>query len=292
MKKFAVYMAGVLYVFSFDLVAAHAQGEVVRADRVIVRGGDVLGVIAFGDVQIDEERVLASREDLSAKYKLELSLRLDEIEHACGLSPSQQKKLRVGIEGIAEKLTSRREPEPEPKKPHIVVAPIAFGHGNRVIVHSKAIQRSPRMTFLWNDLASKVLTDGQKGKLKAARQSRARHVRATNVAVVVTMVDNELLLKSEQRDELTNLVDIYVGGIFEKGVMFDAKVAPTAVLVRNVPDVLLKPLLTDSQFEAASARWPTSARNQAFPGGEFQEVLRGLPLLEARPIKAKKVDDD
>jgi hypothetical protein len=236
----AVLMAIVSIVFLGFIQTGNGQDIEIQLGEIrVVRGAIVFDQL--GDAIISAEG--SASEYARQNYINELQVRLDELVFACELSEPQQKKLAVGIKGIAEKLTAQ-EPQPAAANNRINInaannvvvefggeAAVAMVRGRQINVFN-----SPRMTFLWNDLASKVLTEPQKEKLKLVRIERAKHVRNIHVAVVVMAVDSELLLKPQQRKKLTELLDRYVGGVFEKATMFDTKVAPTANFIRKVPE--------------------------------------------------------
>jgi hypothetical protein len=289
MKKSFGYGAVLMAIVSMLVLALiqTGNGQDIRIQLDEIRAPNLRGAIVF-DQQAD---VIVANENSAAEYARknyinELQVRLDELVFACELSEPQQKKLAVGIKGIAEKLTAKEPQAAAAANNRIninaarnVVVEFA-GEAGVAIVRERRINvlNSPRMTFLWNDLASKVLTEAQKEKLRLVRVSRAKHVRNTNVAVVVMAVDSELLLKPQQRQKLTKLLDLYVGGIFEKATLFDTKVAPTANFIRKIPDQTLEKLLTKSQLTAMKKRWSSPPQNRV-RGGEFQEVIRGLPQL-------------
>lgn len=275
-----VPLIGVLLACQVGIGQDEKKLQRIQIERIPnFRGAIEIEQLGDGAAETADERARKS-------YVTELQVRLDELLFACELTPAQQKKLKVGLQGIAEKLITRvvdpvagvRVPVPANLAADQIVVEFAADQGFAMVRQGLVVRRpSPRMEFLWNDLTSKVLTEPQKEKLKAARLDRAKHVRKTNVAVVVVAVDSELLLQAKQREELTKLLDRYVGGIFEKATMFNAKVPPTANFIRKIPDEALEKLLTPSQLKAMQSRWRTAPQTPGIPNGELQDVFHALP---------------
>lgn len=261
---------------------ASAQQFLEEFGQVDVLGFDVDGIIVTDGPLVDvTAKYFKAREVQRDSYRSELNIHLEELDNACQLDARQLKKLRVGIEGVAEKMLAVWEKAQQRQKAaranfrggRLIARGGDFVDANNVLWATSPPNQS--LSVQWRQLSQKVLTKPQQAKWQEAVQLRAEHIRATIVAMVVFEVDKKLLLTPAQREALTVLVNEHAGGVIEKASLFRTGVTPSGKMVRLVPDAALQELLSKSQLAKLNRTW-REARTANLPA----DIQWNLPRMD------------
>lgn len=139
----------------------------------------------------------ASFQERRERLRHQMNVELEAMVRICGLDQKQRQRLEVAARGVVEQVLEERDKVPDPNKPG------EWRWDEEGLSAAKAdLLEHP----LWSSTVNEVLRKDQTAALEQERRTAKQHQRDAAIRFASGLLQIELRLKAEQRDQMANLL--------------------------------------------------------------------------------------